>query len=164
MKHILATILSCSVILFAASSTANAQKWHVGGEFTSFYAGAFKYDITPMGGYEFNDKIAVQAALGVTGVEDISRLFMGAYFRYTPWHNNVFYLDLRFRTEVMHDFDFVDGADIGITPMFRFRCDSHWDFYTSVGSLGIRYQNDEWTPCIGVITSGVNVGVIYRFN
>lgn len=55
------------------------------------------------------------------------------------------------------------GADIGIVPTLRFRCNPHWDVFAAVGSLGARYDGGAWSPLIGIIGSNTNVGFIYRF-
>lgn len=161
MKRLIGiTIIAFSLL---SGNRAEAQAWHVGGDFTAFYAGAFRYQVSALGGYEFNDKIAVQASIGVTGIEDYADYLTGAYFRYTPWHNDVLYLDLRFRSLIMTDFLEIEGADIGITPMLRFRCNSHWDLFATVGSIGVRYEGYDWVPCIGLISSSTDIGVVYRF-
>lgn len=149
--------------LLLGNNKADAQTWQIGGDMTSFYVSAFRYQFSALGGYEFNDKIAVQASFGITGVENYSNYLAGAYFRYTPWHSDVLYLDLRFRALIRTDLTVTEGADIGITPILRFRCNQHWDFFATIGSLGARYEEFNWAPCIGLINSNTDIGVIYRF-
>lgn len=162
MRRLISATIA-ALLLLLGSSTASAQGWHVGGGLTSLNVNAFSYDVSALGGYEFNDRIAIQASIGVTGVNDYANYTTGAYFRYTPWHNDVVYLDLRFRTYILTDFYDIEGADIGITPMLRFRFSPHWDFFATVGSLGARYQGYEWYPCIGLANTNTDIGIIYRF-
>lgn len=159
----LTIVFIAALSLLMWSNKASAQGWHIGGDLTAININTFGYSGTVLGGYEFNDKIAIQASVGFTGVDDYANFSTGAYFRYTPWHNDVVYLDLRFRTQIRTDFNDIKGADIGITPMLRFRCNPHWDFFAAFGSLGARYQGKEWNPCIGLISSGTDIGIIYRF-
>ena len=58
--------------LLLGNNKADAQTWQIGGDMTSFYVSAFRYQFSALGGYEFNDKIAVQASFGITGVENYS--------------------------------------------------------------------------------------------
>lgn len=129
-------ILSLLLFLLTGNNGVNAQTWQVGGDVTALYIDAYKYQMTILGGYEFNDSIAIQASAGITGIDDYKDFLTGAYFRYTPWHNDVLFLDLRFRAQFLTDLYAIEGADIGVTPMLRFRFSSHWDFYAAIGTFG----------------------------
>lgn len=164
MKKIV-VILFAVLCLFTGGVKADAQTWFTGGEFTAVYGGVFSYKVKPMVGYEFNDKIAVQANLGVSGAHGAvnqTNFIAGAYFRYTPWHNDVLFVDLKLRTEVLTSRGYL-GADLGIVPELRFRCNPHWDVFAAVGSLGARYDGGAWSPFVGIISNNTIVGFIYRF-
>ena len=114
------------------------------------------------GGYEFNDKMAVMAMTGI--VFGNSSVFgeVGTYFRFTPWHNDVFFLDFKPSVEMAFS-DYISVLDIGIVPSMRFRCSDHWEVFTDVGAIGVRYLEGDWMPRIGITNMTATVGVNYRF-
>ena len=63
----------------------------------------------------------------------------GAYVRFTPWHNDVVYIDFK----AMGDFGFgknlLRWAEVGIQPAIRFRLGGRFDLAANLGLLGARY-------------------------
>lgn len=164
-KHFYLKIaLAITFLLFAFNPLAKAQSggfW--GGGVTLFYSGAFTYQTTVHGGYAFNDRFAILAMGGIAAVAgDGSGSYvaglMGAYARYTPWHNDILYIDIKPRVEMAFSRG-VDGLDIGIVSSLRFRVLPKFEIYADLASLGARYVGDSWVPCIGVANNGATVGV-----
>ena len=90
MKKIV--LILALAVLSMTGQRLSAQTPYVGGSLTLAYVDYFKFDQHFYGGYEFNDKWAVGGGLGL----DVSTYgnghgvvggFMGAYVRFTPWHN-----------------------------------------------------------------------------
>lgn len=163
MKKILAIFIS----LLAISSLAKAQPGgFIGGGITVFYAGTFTYQTTVHGGYAFNDKFAVMAMGGIAASVDEGDGYVvgetGAYVRFTPWHNDVLYIDIKPRVELAFSSE-IEAVDIGIVPSLRFRVSPKFEIYTDVASLGARYTGYSWKPCVGITNVGATVGVNYLF-
>ena len=90
--------------------------------------------------------------------------FMGAYVRFTPWHNNLLYTDIKWRTELLlQDAVGVAAADIGFVGSLRFRINRHFDVFADFIPVGVRFYDDETYPLIGILGNGCSLGVHYRF-
>ena len=152
---ILVFLLSCSFI-------GKAQAGFIGGGFTLFYSDGLLYQTTIHGGYEFNDKMAVMAMTGIAYGYGSVVGEVGTYFRFTPWHNNIFFLDIKPTVEMAFS-DYISALDIGVIPSMRFRCSEHWEVFTDIGAVGVRYLDGDWMPRIGVTNMTATVGASYRF-
>ena len=157
--------VSLTSMLFSSNMKVNAQTAYLGGEMSMIYVNRLDFGPIIRGGYEFNDKFAIE---GLAGVEFMTNprstgLNFGASVRYTPWHNETTYLDLKFRTElVKYTGDYYIDGDIGFTFQPRFRIAPHWDVVVPIGLLGLRFIDGTAYPAIG-FTSRTSVGILYRF-
>ena len=157
----------CLIALLALSGAGNklgAQTPYVGGSLTAYYANAFSLSVTALGGYEFNDTWAVGGGLGV----DISPSQAGQlalYARWTPWHNDSVFLDVKARTEgYFNDSLQFICADAGLVGSLRFRVGGHVDIFADVANLGARiYRGGDAIPMIGVFGDTARMGILYRF-
>ena len=163
MKKVIFTL-----VLSLACLEIKAQTPYIGGSVTLAYMGGFQSDTHFYGGYEFNDKWALGGCVGLNllAVESnaVAGGFLGAYLRYTPWHNDILYTDIKWRTEILlRDEEGVDGADIGLCGSLRFRINDHIDIFTDFIPVGVRYANDDTYPLVGILGSGCSLGLHYRF-
>ena len=84
--------------------------------------------------------------------------------RFTPWHNDLLYTDIKWRTELLlQDSVGVSGADIGFVGSLRFRVTNHFDVFADFLPVGVRYSGGDTYPLIGILGSGCSLGVLYRF-
>ena len=167
MKKIV--LILALAVLSLTGQRLGAQTPYVGGSLTLAYADHFTFNQHFFGGYEFNDKWAVGGGLGL----DVSTYgnghgvvggFMGAYVRFTPWHNNLLYTDIKWRTELLlQDSVGVSGADIGFVGSLRFRVTNHFDVFADFLPVGVRYSGGDTYPLIGILGNGCSLGVHYRF-
>lgn len=167
MKKIV-LILSLAV-LSLTGQRLSAQTPYVGGSLTLAYVDHFKFDQHFYGGYEFNDKWAVGGGLGLDAAtygngHGVVGGFLAAYARFTPWHNDLLYADIKWRTELtLQDSVGVAGADLGFVGSLRFRINRHFDVFTDFVPLGVRFYDDETYPLVGILGNGCSLGVHYRF-
>lgn len=159
-------VLVLLIVALSFSFVGKAQTGFVGGGLTLFFSNGLLYMSTIHGGYEFNDKIAVMAMGGIVaiGQDRYSHVngSVGSYFRYTTWHNNVIYLDLKPAIEIAFT-DYISVADIAVVPSLRFRCSTHWEVFSDIGAFGVRYMEGDWMPRIGISSVTAVMGVNYRF-
>ena len=145
----------------------NAQTPYLGGSLTAAYNNYFKLDSHFLGGYEFNDKWAVGGGIGLdlTAYDGaVAAGFLAVYVRYTPWHNDVLFTDIKWRTETLiGNGASIDGADIGLCGSLRFRVNEHIDIFTDFLPLGVRYSGGDFYPLIGILCDGCSLGLHYRF-
>ena len=156
------------LVLSMACLEISAQNPYIGGSVTLAYTGGFKSENHVFGGYEFNDKWAVGGGLGLDlsayGSNAVVGGLLAAYVRFTPWHNDFVYADVKWRTEVLlQDAVGVSGADIGLCGSLRFRVTKHIDVFTDFVPVGVRYSGGETYPLIGILGSGCSLGMHYRF-
>ena len=167
MKKIV--LILALAVLSLTGQRLGAQTPFVGGSLTLAYSDHFQFDQHFYGGYEFNDKWAVGGGLGL----DVSTYgnghgvvggFMGAYVRFTPWHNNLLYTDIKWRTELLlQDAVGVAAADVGFVGSLRFRINRHFDVFADFIPVGVRFYDDEAFPLVGILGNGCSLGVHYRF-
>lgn len=154
------------VLLVSCSFAGKAQTGIIGGGLTLFYSNGFLYQATLHGGYEFNDKIATTAMIGIGAAAEGNGSYVvgetGIYFRFTAWHNDVFFLDFKPAFEMAFR-DYISVMDIGIVPSLRFRTSPHWEIFTDIGAFGARYNEGVWRPRLGITNITAAVGVNYRF-
>ena len=140
------TLFKFTTILFLSLSCLklSAQTPYVGGSLQAAYTTFFDFRPHFLGGYEFNDKWAIGGGVGLdltaTSNNAYAAGFLAAYVRYTPWHNDYFFADIKWRTEAILK-DGINGADIGL----------------------FRYSFDDATPLIGILSNGCTLGMHYRF-
>lgn len=138
----------------------------MGGGITAFYSGTFSYQTTIHGGYAFNDKIAIMAMGGIAATVNEGNSFVlgetGAYVRFTPWHNDYLYIDIKPRVELLFSEE-IAAVDIGVVPSLRFRVSPKIEIYTDIASAGVRYMYGSWIPCLGVASHDAIVGVNFLF-
>ena len=156
------------LVLSLACLEINAQTPYIGGSVTLAYADGFKSDTHFFGGYEFNEKWALGGGLGLNLLANDSDMiaggFLAAYLRFTPWHNDILYTDVKWRTEILlRDKEGVDGADVGFCGSLRFRLNDHIDIFTDFIPVGVRFGHDDPYPLIGILCSGCSLGMHYRF-
>ncbi|MDO4190404.1 MAG: hypothetical protein Q4D14_01780 [Bacteroidales bacterium] len=159
MKKLLAILALCLTL----GTTAQAQ-WYLGGSGSLGYnTDGFQFTLIPRAGYEFNDMFAVEAGLGVYTDFNYAYGSADAWFRFTPWHNDIVYIDLLAGGDIFFN-DYIGTSDLGIRPQLRFRIHPSVDFSTWVGLFGASYDYfDGWSPTF--LATGISCGVaaVYRF-
>lgn len=144
----------------------SAQTPYVGGSLQAAYTTYFDFRPHFLGGYEFNDKWAIGGGVGLdltaTSNSAYAAGFLAAYVRYTPWHNDYIFTDIKWRTEAILK-DGINGADLGLMGSLRFRVSDHIDIFTDFLPVGVRYSFDDATPLIGILSNGCTLGLHYRF-
>ena len=157
----------CLIALLTLSGAGNklgAQTPYIGGSLTAYYVNSFALSATVSGGYEFNDSWAVGGSLGLDIAPSLAPQ-ISLYARWTPWHNDVLFVDVKLRTEGYFSgkFHFV-SADAGLVGSLRFRASNHVDIFADVVNLGARiYRGGDVLPMIGMFTDTARMGVLYRF-
>lgn len=158
--------LSWTLVLSLTYYNVSAQTPYIGGTLTAAYYNSFELDTHFFGGYEFNDKWAIGGGVGLTlNAYDSNAIvagFLAAYVRYTPWHNDVLYADIKWRTEALLR-DGINGADLGLCGSLRFRVSDHIDIFTDFLPVGVRYSGGDFSPLIGIFGKGCTLGLHYRF-
>ena len=165
MKKIV-TVLCVTAAVLLTARNSSAQTPYIGGSLTAAYHEIFRLDTHFFGGYEFNDKWAIGGGLGldIAAYDEDAAIgaFLGANVRFTPWHNNFLFTDIKFRTETIIN-EGIETADVGLCGSLRFRVSDHFDIFTDFVCLGARYENDDFSPLIGILGNGCTLGVHYRF-
>lgn len=156
------------LILSLACLQVNAQTSYIGASVTLAYSDGLASENNFHGGYEFNEKWAVGGTIGMNLFSyegtTVAGGFLGVNVRYTPWHNDVLYTDVKWRTEaLLQDAEGVVGADMGFVGSLRFRVSRHIDIYTDFLPVGVRYSSGDTYPMIGILCSGCTLGLLYRF-
>ena len=159
-------IVFLTVLLVSCSYICKAQTGVIGGGLTLFYSDGLLYQGSLHGGYEFNDRIAALAMIGIGAVAEDGDSYVagltGVYVRLTAWHNDIFFLDFKPGFEMAFQ-DYISIMDIGIVPSLRFRTSPHWEIFTDIGAFGARYNEGVWKPRLGISNITAVVGVNYRF-
>ena len=154
------------LVLSFVSHNLCAQSPYVGGSLSLAYHESFQLKPHFLGGSEFNDKWAIGGGIGLDlsayGGDAIAAGFAAVYVRFTPWHNDVLYTDIKWRTEAIIR-DGINGADIGLCGSLRFRVSDHIDIFTDFMPLGVRYTGGDFYPLIGILCDGCSLGLHYRF-
>lgn len=160
------------VILMAVVAMAmsvNAQErgsFFLGGTAGLGYTDHFEIALEPIIGYEIKDWIAIGSGIGMTvAAEKRNSIVLGVaepFVRFTPWHNDIVYLDLK----ATAGFAFTDElitTQIGVRPGIRFRVTPHCDIAADLGLFGAQCTYGEWTPAIGISGTAVGLWAVYRF-
>lgn len=151
-------------MLFSSfGSKANAQTWTIGGNLTLKAAEKFSYTRLEVdGGYEFNDRWAVGLKTGFETGTNNGSYILGGNVRFTPWHNDVLYIDIKAVAESMIYDDIT--LNTGIVPSLRFRLAPRWEVYSNFGFLGFRGEPDSRLKPLAIITAfDAGLGVTFRF-
>ena len=157
----------CLIALLTLSVAGNklgAQTPYVGGSLTAYYVNSFALSTTVIGGYEFNDSWAVGGSLGFD-IAPSPAPQISLFARWTPWHNDVLFVDVKLRAEgyFSEQFHFT-SADAGLVGSLRFRVSGHVDIFADVANLGARiYRGGDVLPMIGMFADTARMGVLYRF-
>lgn len=135
--------LFITLALIVASVGAFAQNaWFVGGTGQISYTEQFNFSLEPQFGYEITDRWAVGTGIGmVVSAEGGYGTVLGVvepYARFTAWHNELVYVDLKAITAFAFD-DYLEMAQLGIRPSLRFRINEHWDVSADLGLFGAAY-------------------------
>lgn len=149
-------------------ATASQAQVFVGGTGRIGYADdIFLFAVVPEVGYEFNEKWAVGAGLGLNmGKDGSNTVFQGAaepFVRFTPWQNKHVAFDVKAMAELGFQ-DYLVGAEIGLRPSVRFFLNQHLDVTVDFGIIGASTDGDVWSPA--VLFTGMNVpqvGIAYKF-
>lgn len=154
------------LLLIAMSAmvwTAKSQTIFAGGAVgVSCSDEDFQMAILPEVGYEFNDKLAVGGGVGYEYLYEESFMVINPYVRYTPWHNDRLFLDVKLQSQWY--FCDEEGFNItGFTPSFRYRLSDKWEVATDLGIFGIQIWDGEATPTFALKNCSVNASVLYRF-
>ncbi len=153
-----------SILLFASfGNKADAQTWTIGGNITLKTANKYAYTRLEVdGGYEFNDKWAVGLKTGFETGSDTGSFILGGNGRFTPWHNDVLYIDIKAVADLLV-YDVV-SLNTGIVPSLRFRVAPRWEVYSDFGFIGLRGQLGYGLSPVAVITAlNAGLGVTFRF-
>ena len=155
------------LVLSLACLKISAQTPYIGGSVTLAFSKGLSSENNFHGGYEFNDKWAVGGTVGLNLLsyegDTVAGGFLGINVRYTPWHNDILFTDIKWRTEALLNEDGVNGADLGFVGSLRFRVSDHFDIFTDFIPVGVRYSNEETFPMVGILCSGCSLGLHYRF-
>lgn len=159
MRKILYLII-CIIPLMSFTHKANAQTWTIGGGLTMKTTADYFYTRSVIdGGYEFNDKWAVGLKTGFEGGDNNGAIIFGSNVRFTPWHNDIVYLDVKAVAEsLLYEDTFISA---GIVPSLRFRVAPKWEVYSNFGFVGFR--GDVETPAAILTSSDAELGVTFRF-
>ena len=159
-KIILVILLTCATFNVFAQKT-----WFVGGTgLISYSNDTFSLGIEPEVGYEFTDWFAVGAGTGFVFSYDGDGIILGiaeTFARFTPWHNDLVYIDLKVGGDLAFD-SLIESADIGIRPGVRFRINDHWEVSADLGLFGASYTG-YWTPSFGITGGAAGIWCAYRF-
>ncbi|MBQ9284695.1 MAG: hypothetical protein IJ209_00195 [Bacteroidaceae bacterium] len=151
------------VLLFVGFCANASAQFFVSGSASFVYRNEnFGMTILPGVGYEFNDRWAVGAGLGLTYFGEEAKGLTNPYVRFNCWNNKLVFVDLKGTTEI----SFGQGdanAFIGLRPSLRLAVNNHLQLSADMGLLGVDIDNDPATPAFGVGISGIDLTLIYRF-
>lgn len=152
------------VILFFVGFCANASaQFFISGTASVVYRKSdFGMTLLPGAGYEFNDRWAVGAGLGLTYFDEDARGLTNPYVRFNCWNNEKIFLDLKATTEISFGKGDAD-AFIGLRPSLRYAVNDHLHLAADLGLFGVDVDNDPATPAFGLGISGIDLTLIYRF-
>lgn len=167
---VLFTVLSVQI-------TAQEKSWFIGGNVGATNSQSFLMNLKPSVGYAVNDWFAVGVDLGIginfTRYDSSWYGLSGLSLRFTPWHNDVIYIDLKPKFDMQYARSFgINNMTLGVSPSLRFCVVEHWEIATDFGLFGADYswqynRNDgtskrAWSPSIFVNT-GAQLSVFYKF-
>lgn len=165
--------LFCLFALLAISGAGNklgAQTPYVGGALTADYSYGYNFHCSAsvLGGYEFNDRWALGGGIGL-GIYPFGASQLALYARWTPWHNDVLFLDVKLQSEGFFGRGFTFyGLDAGLVGSLRFRVGDHIDIFADLANLGAQFSSAATNgakvkPMIGIVSDSARMGLLYRF-
>lgn len=167
MKKI-AVIAICILALLSAGK-ASARGRFIGGGLSArwtpelFNSPSLYFTRTEVaGGFEFNERWATGLVTGLEYGSSSQAVILNAYARYTPWHNDVIYIDAK--AVIISLFWDTVNIRLGLMPSLRFRVAPRWEVFTDVGFFGVDLLDFEASQLSAFITNtGAGVGVYFRF-
>lgn len=140
----------------------------IGGTGTIGYEGAFNFAFEPEIGYEFSDRFAIGAGLGVlVAAGGGSTIAMGVaepFLRLCAWHNDLVYIDFK-ATAGLGFTNVLQLCQVGIRPSLRFRLSEHCDLAADIGLFGAQYTiANGWQPAFGISPTSAGIWVVYRIH
>ena len=152
----------------AWSITGNTSLWYEQEKLT--------FNLLPSVTYSINQTWAVGSQLGVKLLyaNKMTTCYgvVKPYVRYTVWHNDVIYLDLRGQAGVSFD-NRLQTVEMGIVPSLRVKVADHWSVKFTFGLLGATYEphaqpsvegkSQQWSGGYKLNAGDASVGVTYRF-
>lgn len=161
--------LSIILILTLGVHLSSLAEKHFDLGFTTSisYTDYFTLALEPTIGYEFNDFFAMGTGIGMGYNSQADKSFgmVEPFLRFTPLHNDFFFLDLK--TDACWGWTLGEENvflmfRFGLNPSLRFRVSEHWDISTDIGVFGVQENWDRsWIPYIGIGSLGV--WATYRF-
>lgn len=177
------------VVAAMMAAGAMAQTWYLGGDASLGISGAagkysnahnFSLTLSPMAGYEFNDKWAIEfggaIAPGVSTAaykyadQTMKDTYAGVsggvfvYGRYTIWNSGILFIDLKFGDEFSAKKDAFADMLVFI-PQLRVRVHDHVDLGVTLGraGLGVSSMGNNTTTFEYMLQAGAGVNCAYRF-
>lgn len=174
MKKLFALLLAAAML--SAADTASAQEkktvipedkgWWIGGQIGYWYNdGESTYAITPEIDYDFNNRWAIGASVGLVGLDDMMAFELAPYARWKFYRTGrlTLFLDGGFGAV----FGDITGFKIGFQPGLAVKINKHFSFLTHVGFLG--YCNEFYNNGAGdgfglrFSSSDLKFGFYYTF-
>ena len=165
MKKIF-VLLAAVASLSLSVKAQNRGSFFVGGTAGIGYSDCFEFALEPIIGYEIKDWMAVGTGLGMSvaagGGASVVLGVAEPFIRFTPWHNDLVYLDLKTTAGFAFDNQLI-FTQIGVRPGIRFRVTPHCDIAADLGLFGAQCTLGDWSPAIGLDGTSVSLWVAYRF-
>ena len=159
-------LLAAVASLSLSVKAQNRGSFFVGGTAGIGYSDYFEFALEPIFGYEIKDWIAVGTGLGMNVVAGGgASAVLGVaepFIRFTPWHNDLVYLDLKTTAGFVFDNQLL-STQIGVRPGIRFRVTPNCDIAADLGLFGAQCTLGAWSPAIGLSGTSVGMWVAYRF-
>jgi hypothetical protein len=158
MKRIVLVLL----VLAGFCVNANAQFFATGTLGFNYRNDAFSMKVLPGAGYEFNDRWAVGAEIGVRYAAKHARGLINPYLRFNFWNNEKVFLDLK----AASDIDFgkhYTNVFAGLKPSLRYAVNDQLQLAVDMGALGVDINDGEVSPALGLFINGVDLTLIYKF-
>lgn len=131
------------------------------------YTTALNFGFEPLFGYEFTDRVAIGAGIGVILAAGRGIVIpMGVaepFLRFCAWHNDIVFID--FKATGAFGFDkYLQTCQVGVRPSLRVRISEDCDLAADIGLFGAQYINGEgWSPAIGITATSAGLWFAYRF-
>jgi len=174
MKRFFALALAAMMLSAAGSASAQEKKtvdaadkgWWIGGQISYWYNdGVNTYAITPEVGYDFNNRWAIGASVGLVGLDDIRVFEFAPYARWKFYRTGC--LTLFLDGGIGAVFGDMEGFKVGFQPGLSVKINKHFSFLTHIGFLG--YCNEFYNGGEGdgfglrFSSSDLKIGFYYTF-
>lgn len=147
-------------MLAGMATTAKSQVF-VGGTGGIGISDVFSMELKPMVGYQFNDRWAIGAGVGMGLLDREISGILDPFVRFNCWNNGKVHFDLKARSEIW--FGDISAMKVGIVPSLRVKLNDKWQLAGDIGLVGAQYANEDWTPAILVTGGNVELTVVYSF-